>query len=108
VKCKHIRANHIKRSFWVPTRPGLLPPGIEMKRKQCSRCGAWLSLGPSNDEPEQVRVEIQAADDESMWRDMGREPPCWEPCLFDLPFEHCEACQELHLARCIAMHGDEQ
>jgi hypothetical protein len=29
--------------------------------KRCLDCGAWLSLGESNDEPEQVRVEMRAA-----------------------------------------------
>lgn len=27
----------------------------------CQRCGAWLSLGPSNDSPEAVQEEIEAA-----------------------------------------------
>ena len=28
----------------------------------CAKCGAWLSLGPSNDEPEAVRIEMRAAE----------------------------------------------
>jgi hypothetical protein len=27
----------------------------------CSRCGEWLSLGPANDDSEQVQIEIAAA-----------------------------------------------
>ena len=30
-------------------------------RSQCLNCGAWLSLGKSNDSPDSVRVEIAAA-----------------------------------------------
>ncbi len=29
---------------------------------RCIMCGAWLSLGPSNDKPETVQIEIRAAE----------------------------------------------
>lgn len=28
----------------------------------CDHCGTWLPLGPANDEPEAVKVEIRAAE----------------------------------------------
>jgi hypothetical protein len=30
--------------------------------KVCNDCGAWLSLGPSNDRPEAVRIEMRLAE----------------------------------------------
>lgn len=30
--------------------------------KICVTCGAWLSIGPANDEPSEVQVEIRAAE----------------------------------------------
>lgn len=35
---------------------------IASERERCLDCGAWLPLGPSNDEPAEVRVEMRAAE----------------------------------------------
>lgn len=47
-KCKHEK--------WLDT---VTAGGVGTR--VCSRCGHWLSLGPSNDAPDEVQVEIDAA-----------------------------------------------
>lgn len=39
-----------------------LTSGHTMIYKTCHRCRAWLSLGPSNDKPPEVKIEIRAAE----------------------------------------------
>lgn len=67
MRCKHEKATGW---FWVPERPdpwtecmcnASTDPRIH-DRVICDDCGAWLSLSPSNDEPEAVRVEMRAAE----------------------------------------------
>lgn len=41
------------------------------KCRRCVTCGAWLSLGPSDDEPAEVRVEIRAAELATAWKPIG-------------------------------------
>ena len=35
--------------------------------RPCERCGAWLSLGPSSDDSEPVRIEMRAAELAAEW-----------------------------------------
>jgi hypothetical protein len=49
---------------------------------RCFECGEYASLGPANDEPEQVRVEMRAAEISAAWK--GRREP------FDLPLTDAE------------------
>ena len=62
--CSHKR---VEPRFWsrhrlswlaVPAQMGAINPDAVV----CRQCGEWLSLGPSNDEPEAVKVEIRAAE----------------------------------------------
>lgn len=42
----------------------------------CSMCGVWLSLGPSNDTPDAVKIEIRAAEIAANY-DSGKPPIEW-------------------------------
>ena len=66
----------------------------------CDDCGEWLSLGPSNDADERVKIEIQAAY-------FVAEPESLAAARwFDCPFGECAVCErDRHagwLARIIA------
>jgi hypothetical protein len=68
VKCKHENADHLMPGDrWASyrCRPDAHVDGCgqvaQCEQFRCLDCGAWLPLGPSNDEPEQVRVEMRAA-----------------------------------------------
>jgi hypothetical protein len=62
----------------------------------CLGCSAWLPLGPSNDEPEAVRVEMHLA------ALLAEIPQLWEPS----DWEHVIASQVDHCAE-IATHTNE-
>lgn len=57
-RCKHENADHLAPDY--DTRG--LTGWARCEQLRCIDCGAWLSLGPSNDEPEAVRIEIRAAE----------------------------------------------
>lgn len=62
VKCKHENAEHLtagEASTWSGPLDGYV---ATVEQFRCIDCGAWLSLGPSNDEPEAVRIEIRLAE----------------------------------------------
>jgi hypothetical protein len=125
VKCKHENADHLMPGDrWASyrCRPDAHVDGCgqvaQCEQFRCLDCGAWLSLGESNDEPEQVRVEMRAAELAAEW---GTVPPKCNDGAFeeDCPrcgwegwiMEHATPSPAWHagyLARCIAMHGDEQ
>ncbi len=125
------------RAIRVEFAPGVRSPYIDRHRftgepirnvlvdaKRCADCGAWLPLGPSNDEPEAVKVEIRAAElaarvDEQRVRDRwqlmsdvgfdGAEIAGWIENKYDsekLPEQFGEHAG--YLARCIVTHGDDQ
>lgn len=77
----------------------------------CARCGETLSLGPSSDEDERVRIEILAA---FLVNPGGfvsvahkdHHDQEWVDEWFNFKFrEDCIGCQAQHLARVIAEHG---
>lgn len=92
----------------------------------CQDCGAWLSLGPSNDDSEAVRVEMRAAElaadlvDDDHKRTVfsgggSTSDECWGWFLYDryISANDVTATHVLsdaglagYLARCIATHGD--
>ena len=41
----------------------------------CGACNEWLPLGPSNDSPEAVRVEIRAAELACLYAECRSKPP---------------------------------
>jgi hypothetical protein len=51
MKCKHRFTGTWRRSVFG-----------DVFRETCTDCGHWLSLGPSNDEPLEVQIEIRAAE----------------------------------------------
>lgn len=60
--CKHENADHLFAgdrfdAYWTHMRSI-----AKCEQLRCLDCGAWLSLGESNDSPPEVRVEIQAAE----------------------------------------------
>ena len=50
--------------------------GVIVEQFRCLDCGAWLSLGPANDEPAKVQVEIRAAELAAEWKPVGGIVPC--------------------------------
>lgn len=48
MKCKHQGKRFLRR--WIPIEPGIVPKSITGETDICADCGAWLSLGPSNDD----------------------------------------------------------
>ena len=50
MRCKHPLQTH-----WRDENDRLV-------KARCAACLSWLSLGPSNDEPEAVRIEMRAAE----------------------------------------------
>ena len=64
--CKHENADHLmpgemyERWHHGDKGPTLYAALVEQFR--CCDCCAWLSLGPSNDSPPEVRAEIRAAE----------------------------------------------
>lgn len=54
MKCRH-------EFVWRMRQVEILGVETIVDVKGCCDCGAWLSLGPANDESEAVRVEIRAA-----------------------------------------------
>ncbi len=116
--CKHWRA---------PTLPQHRQVGIHSCwERRCLDCGAWLSLGPSNDggeHREAIAIEVRAAEIAAKWResapgrewadfvlaDGGAEHAGWIGHAFDshkMPEQNGEWAG--WLARQIANHDDTQ
>ena len=84
-----------------------------MTWKTCATCGAWLPLGPSNDDDERVKVEMRAAR-------IGSEPP-WG-VVPDVTCDEIDGWRSFdhlscdpnpghyagYLARCIATHTEDK
>lgn len=60
--CRHGNAEHLMPGELVSTTDGIVFLGpVLVEQFRCIDCRAYLSLGPSNDEPWCVRVEIELA-----------------------------------------------
>jgi hypothetical protein len=63
VRCKHENADHLMpgetfvSSSWAGENYT-----VHVEQFRCIDCGAWLSLGESDDAPDAVRVEMRAAE----------------------------------------------
>ncbi len=66
-KCKHYSAVEVTRRG---NRSAFVAADL-IHHKQCLDCGAWLSLGPANDEPPEVQIEIRAAEIAASDRPIG-------------------------------------
>ncbi len=113
VRCKHPRASRAL----VTRRAG---NGLHATHNVCPWCGTWLSLGPANDEPAAVKLEIRAAElavvlatldgildwqfAPNEWDDERRG---WSMAETNMQ-QHTDAWQSGYLARCIATHDDTQ
>ena len=60
--CKHENADHLRAGEGWALMDGTAMPDALCEQFRCLNCGDWLSLGPSNDEPVAVKVEIRAAE----------------------------------------------
>lgn len=58
-RCKHQQSElvDINGTHWPVWNIPALP-----FHRECSACGVWMSIGPSNDMPPQVKIEIRAAE----------------------------------------------
>lgn len=89
----------------------------EFGARICNHCGTWLPLGPSNDEPEAVRVEIRAAEIARCLDEGGCEMSSLECCGFNDEWPTLRGGGHVHmdtasqragyLAREIATHSEE-
>ena len=87
---------------------------------RCNHCNAWLPLGPSNDEPEAVRVEMRAAEiaanGEPIWTEHAtgsevREGCGWNARACGFADTWCSGNPDAlagYLARCIATHTEDK
>ena len=85
-------------------------PSERLKQLRCLDCGAWLSLGPSADDSDAVRIEILAAFLVSHANAFVNVAHADEHQLDWGSFrEDCIGCQAEYLAwECIAMHEEER
>jgi hypothetical protein len=62
MKCKHENADHLMPGDWFQ-RWDCDDPGapVAVEQFRCIDCGAWLSLGESNDSSDAVKTELRAA-----------------------------------------------
>lgn len=77
-KCKHKRTLHLRWIGGVWCNPVYGVNCVDWISPSdgavtCRDCGAWLSLGPANDEPAAVRVEIRAAGLAAIWNSNSSE-----------------------------------
>lgn len=90
VRCRHAGP---PSSVWTAIKS---PHG--MFHRECQACGAWLSLGPANDEPEAVKVEI-----DTLERWLSHAPFMEYVSEFDCD---CIGCQKRELANAIHSHKE--
>lgn len=123
-RCRHdnveARAWSITSRRWYDRFPSCRYADLE-DALVCLDCGAWLSLGPANDEPEAVQIEIRAAELAAEW-DPDGEWTGIESLGMVSEGEHTELLERDiaarvrpasdlfaylsgYLARCIAEHG---
>lgn len=64
MKCKHENADHLKPGDLFARSHLTLCQGapVTVEQFRCLDCGAWLSLGESNDADPAVQVEMRAAE----------------------------------------------
>lgn len=72
MRCKHENADHLMPGEFVVdwSDLGWLNPAL-VEQFRCLDCGAWLSLGHSNDTAPGVAVEIRAATLAANWKPLG-------------------------------------
>lgn len=121
-RCKHENADHLMRGemyeHWHLGDKGPTLHAARCEQFRCIDCGAWLSIGPSNDKPAEVQIEIRAAeiaahvsDDGAplVRRFDGAEHAGWIEHAFDsqkTPEQPGEWAG--YLARCIVEHDNDQ
>lgn len=83
-----------------------LPDPLELSWRECLDCGTWLPMGPSNDSPEAVAIEIRAAELADKWSEYeylpGTDRFDWCPTAGSDGL--CGSCESLYLAHAIAHH----
>ncbi len=108
--CKHETAafSRWRDGAWVffATAPSSVQ--FTCDRMICVACGAWLPLGPANDDDPRVKVEISGIDLADSYRSDNRRPG---PDRFDYCPDTdsaalCERCESLYLAHCIVNHDE--
>lgn len=117
-RCKHENADHLKAGdLWKDHPTAYLGVYLaKCEQFRCLDCGAWLSMGESNDDSEAVQMEMRAAEiaaDED--EKMGLcEHFGWEGYLapkFSTDPADAGYANKWHagyLARCIVTHDDTQ
>lgn len=122
MNCRHENADHLMPGeLLVFSSWNSADHLVTVEQFRCLDCGAWLSLGPANDDSEQVKVEIRAAELAALDRD-GKA--VGQPLMFDamthgeylgviahdltdvlISEEPCNQCERSgYLARCIVEH----
>jgi hypothetical protein len=84
--------------------------GTGMITRECLSCGYLLSLGESNDAPDEVKVEMAAALTVAEWRDQSYFPGVdrFEYCPNTKTDELCDMCHGLYLAHAIIEHDHDR
>lgn len=122
-RCRHENADHLMPGQVVSPYGKCLPFHLALvEQLRCLDCGAWLSLGPANDEPAEVQVEIRAAtladvmerEKLSSYFLQGNEFDGWSAHRHGTDFYSGEPIQNRrhwdagYLARCIVTHDDKE
>ena len=102
MRCKHENADHLRAGEGWALMDGTAMPDALCEQFRCLDCGAWLSMGPSDDEPEAVKVEIVLADR------LADLHMLWEPGkAFNAEVSYfVDKADDVLLARCIATHEE--
>lgn len=115
MKCRHARVYRKWRWYgqWLrwTAASKLRLPWDAYDARVCFDCNTWLPLGPSNDEPEAVKIEIRAAEIAAKWAPLDREQiEVWDGwyCHRDGVAPNADTPSEYagYLAREIATHDE--
>lgn len=105
-RCRHENADHL-----MPGE-GFGQWNVLVEQFRCLDCGAWLPLGPANDDDPRVKTERRAAELAALGKPVGVvETIGWFDCrkgtggITDQPDERYVAG---YLARCIIDHPERQ
>jgi len=114
VRCRHENADHLMPGEWYwpidEDRCEAEARIVHIEQLRCLDCGAWLALGPSNDAPPEVAVEIRAAELAAPYLESGARPGAdrFDCCPTNKSDELCDLCQAHVLAHAIATHDTEE
>lgn len=92
--CNHENADHMMPGDFCNEPDYAAIDDVLVEQFRCLDCGAWLSLGPANDDDPRVQVELRGLE----WSKLAP---------FDESRCTCDGCQSRELANVIANHKEQ-